>query len=145
MIWIIFISILLYLKDAKGFRFKPLCPSAIKPNLNIVKRLSTTKSSVVSLNEGEVENNNMLALNSYKAQLNDLLGLADSDWREWTDRPLVNECFAATRKCRVGREKEIKDIWNIINSPLNCENNQSICYYIHGSPGWARAISCKNS
>ena len=142
MIWIVLIAFLLYLNDfglrPKGFRFKTFHSSAIKPNFNI-ERSSTTKLSVVSLNEGKAENKHVLALNSYKSTLNFLIDLDDSNWRPWTYRPLVNECFAATRKCRVGREKEIKDIWAVINSPLNCENNQSICYYIHGSPGMGKS------
>ena len=141
---LILIAILSYFSTVNAF-LKPFSQSCMNfrstLKFDVVKPLSITKLSVVTL---DGEENKVLYLNSYKVRLNSLVGLTDSDWREWTDRPSPSECFGPEkRKRRVGRETEIRNIWRKIEMSSTetpaTDTHKSTCYYIHGSPGMGKS------
>ena len=78
-------------------------------------------------------------LNSYKSELNAILNLPNSAWRNWNDRITPSDCFGPERQKRcIGRDDEIKRIWTTL-----CHNNnegKTSCYYIHGSPGMGKSF-----
>ena len=110
--------------------------SLLSPDHN---KLTLVKPLCSKLDEAPDVVEHIYTLNSYKSQLNTILNLPNSAWREWTDRITPSQCFGPEQRKRcVGRDDEIKRIWTTLYHYDN--EGKASCYYIHGSPGMGKSF-----
>lgn len=70
--------------------------------------------------------------------------LNDNDWREFDKRGDVNKNFGiGDYDIRVGRSKEMKEIWAKVSVEKSIITAKSICYYIQASPGGGKSFTLR--